>query len=91
MEGRTVACVDDRLPHRGHDRLGRDAELLEEAVIVGRRAVVLEGDRAAGVADQAVPAQRETSLDTDTRPDPARQDLLAIPVALLGEPLQAGR
>ena len=47
----------------GHDGLGGEAELAEQRRRVGRGAEVVEGDDAAGVADEVAPGQSRPGLD----------------------------
>src|SRR5690606_35304925 len=79
----------ERLARGRDDGLGRDAELLEQGLVVRRGTVVLERDRPARVAHDLVPRQRKTRLDRDTRLDRRGQDRLAVGLVLLGEPLEA--
>src|SRR3712207_2846481 len=53
----------DRLAGRQHHGPGGESELLVERLVGGRRAVVLERDGPAGVADDAVPGHRDAGLD----------------------------
>ena len=78
-----------RVPGRGHHRLGREAELAEQRPGVGGGAEVLDGDAAAGVADQLAPAHRDPRLDGDAGADRRRQDGVAVRVVLDVEPLAA--
>ena len=62
---------DAVLRGRGHG-LGGDAELAVDPVVVGRRAVVLERDDPAVVADDLAPALGDAGLDRDPRLDRRR-------------------
>ena len=71
------------------DGLRGDAELLVDARVVGRRAVVVERDDAAVVADDLAPALRDAGLDRDPRLHGRRDHRLAVGRLLGVEPLPA--
>src|SRR5690349_351100 len=72
-----------------HHVVRGEPELLEEDLRGGAGAVVLDADRLARVAEDAVPAHPDAGLDGHARLDPARQDLLLVRRVLLVEPLLA--
>src|SRR6185437_6723096 len=81
----------DRGARRVHDGVGGDAELLEQGLVVGGGAEVLDGDRTATVSDDAAPGEGYTCFDGDPGGDGCRQHMLPVRLVLLGEPLQRRR
>src|SRR5690606_4848794 len=69
--------------------LGGEAELLEELLRGGRGAGALEADRAAALAEVAVPGERDARLDGDAGAHGRRDDRLTVVGVLLLEPLEA--
>src|SRR6478672_12094373 len=59
----------DALLGGGHDRGGRDAELLVELGVRRTGAVVVQGHRPSGIADELLPALGDRRLDRDPRTD----------------------
>src|SRR5215218_6534850 len=86
---RVAGDCGDRLTRGQHDGPGREAELLVERLVGGRGAVVLERHGAPGVTDDAVPRHRDAGLDRHPGADGGGEDLLAVLLVLLGEPLLA--
>src|SRR5665647_701682 len=72
-----------------HDGSRGEAELTEQRRGVSRRAVVVNADDAAGVPDDVAPTQWHCSLDTHAGPDVRGEDLVAIALVLIVEPLAA--
>src|SRR6476620_7153593 len=79
----------DAVLGRVGDGLGGDAELLVDTGVVGGRPVVLDGDAAAVVADDLVPALFEAGFDGDPRLDRRGDNGLAVRRLLIVEPLTA--
>src|SRR5699024_7236757 len=78
----------ERLAGRGDDDLGGHAELVEQALVRGRGAEVLDGHGAAGVAQVLVPRHRDAGLDGHAGAHGLREHRLAVLVVLLVEPVE---
>src|ERR1041384_3705403 len=76
-----------RAPCRVDNGFGRETELAIQSLVIGGRAVVLDGDAFPRVAHEAVPRLRDAGLDGHPGTDRRRDDLVAVRLVLRVEPL----
>src|SRR6266480_4829985 len=85
-----VLGVVDAVSCGGGDRVGGDAELAVQGLVVGGGAVMFDADAAAGVTDDLLPAAGDPGFHADPGLDAGRQDRVAVGRVLRGEPFHAG-
>ena len=87
----TEAGVSVWLDDISRDRLRRDAELPVQGLLVGRRAIVVDPHRLAGVSHESLPWLGNPRLDRHARAHRPREHVLLIGRVLLLEPFHAGQ
>src|SRR5690348_9605485 len=81
--------VVDAVSCGGRDRVGGDAELVVQGLVVSGGAVMFDADAAAGVTDDLLPAAGDPGFHADPGPDAGRQDRVPVGRVLRGEPFHA--